>query len=133
MYSCDPPSLPPPPPPPPPPCTVPGVFVCPNGQQLSRDWVCDGHMDCEGGEDEMNCGGTSPSYLVFISLLILCTCAVCSFPLCVVTVDTKIFFPFYKTERTVRFGKRTMNGLQMETCTYIVPVYLVETLTELHP
>ena len=24
-------------------------------------------------------------------------------------------FPFYKTERAVRFGKRTMNGLQMET------------------
>ena len=33
-------------------------FVCPEGDIIDKDWVCDGQEDCQpSGADEMNCDG----------------------------------------------------------------------------
>ena len=37
-------------------------YTCADGDTIPQDWVCDGDMDCTGGEDEASCmsGGRTP-------------------------------------------------------------------------
>ena len=30
-------------------------FTCPNGERISKGWICDGELDCEDPADEKNC------------------------------------------------------------------------------
>ncbi|NWS46811.1 RSVR protein, partial [Probosciger aterrimus] len=40
----------------------PGRFRCaPNAPCVTREWLCDGHPDCDDGEDELGCGTVTPA------------------------------------------------------------------------
>ncbi len=40
-------------------------FACESGQCIPVDWICDGDLDCLGGDDERNCtDGTDGTYVL---------------------------------------------------------------------